>query len=288
MMSSIQNELETKGYCVVPGILTQHEVNRCIQSFQDWQGSIKNHDSIYPKIVSHGIYKYHNAGHTWHSWYIRTRPMVQDVFKTIWKTDSLITSFDGCCYIPQNCTKKDNIWAHSDQAPNSKGFQCYQSFVSLTENKERTFVVYEGTHKDHEAYFKERNIESTKNWQLIDHDYIRSIEHKKRILHVPVGAMVLWDSRTFHQNQYGAPNSETRMAQYVCFFPKNHPQNTPAMQKKRNQYYDQRRTTTHWPCPIRVNSLQPQTYGNTELDINYDTLPPSDLSEFCDDIPKLL
>ena len=51
----------------------------------------------------------------------------------------------------------------------------------------------------------------------------------RRVLHVPAGSLVIWDSRTFHQNQYGAPNSEERLVQYVCFLPKNHPKNTKNM-----------------------------------------------------------
>ena len=34
---------------------------------------------------------------------------------------------------------------------------------------------------------------------------------KKVVLNIPAGSLVLWDSRTFHQNQYGKPNSEERI-----------------------------------------------------------------------------
>ena len=53
-------------------------------------------------------------------------------------------------------------------------------------------------------------------------EYTDQIQNKKRILHVPKGSMVLWDSRTFHQNQHGnLESNEERMIQYICFFPKN-------------------------------------------------------------------
>ena len=46
--------------------------------------------------------------------------------------------------------------------------------------------------------------------------------------------------------------------------------NTAAMKRKRLKYFN-RRTTTHWPCPIYVNSFQPQTFGVKSL-IGYSKL----------------
>lgn len=286
---AIQTELEVNGYCVIPNILDASEVEQCGSSFKQWQQTIHNHDVLHERINFHGIYKFHNAGHTWHSWFVRTRPKVQEVFKFLWKCEDLIVSFDGCCYISKTSGKKDNCWTHTDQAPDSKGLKCYQAFVSFTENRERTFVVYEGTHKDHSNYFEERGIQSKKNWQLIDHDHVVQIQDKKHILHVPAGAMVLWDSRVFHQNQYGRSNcGEERMVQYVCFLPKHHPSNTTAMQEKRKRCLREKRTTTHWPCPISVVGLQPQTYGNKELTIDYEKIANQDISEFAYDIEKIV
>ena len=263
MLSSLQE----KGYCVIPNVLTSSEITQCKESFAHWQSTIHNHNNM------HGIYKYHRSGHTWHSWFIRTRPSIQEVFKTIYECDDLIVSFDGCCYISKNSNKKDTCWTHTDQAPNTKGFQCYQGLVSLTDNKERTLVVYEGTHKMHESYFRDKGIVSDNNWQLIDKNDVSSLASCKKVLHIPAGALVLWDSRLFHQNQYGTPLSEERMVQYVCYFPKKHPKNTDAMKHKRLKYFQERRTTTHWPCPIHVVPLQPNTYGDKNKLIDYTQLP---------------
>ena len=284
----IKKELLEKGYCVVPNVLNNDEVEYCKGLFKNWQNSIPNHDKVHNSINPHGIYKYHNVGHTRYAWYIRTRPKVQNIFKYLWNTDELIVSFDGSCYIPKNLNKKDKIWTHTDQAPNSKGLQCYQGFVALTNNKERTLRLYEGTHLFHEKYFKEKNINHSKNWELIDHETLHNIDDKKRVLNISAGSLVLWDSRTFHQNQYGIPNSEERMIQYVCYLPKNHIKNTIKMQNKRRKYFDDRRTTSHWPCPIYVNGKQPQTYGDKSKLIKYDLLPNSDLVDLYTDIIKLL
>ena len=285
---TIKNNLTEHGYCIIPNVLTSTEVEYCKNLFYDWQKNIPNHDQIHKNVDPHGIYKYHQVGHTQHAWYIRTRPKIQKIFKKLWNTDELVASFDGCCYIAKNNTQKDNCWTHTDQAPKYKGVCCYQGLVALTDNKERTLVVYDGTHKHHEQYFKEKGIKSSKNWQLIDHDDVDSLSSKKRILNIPSGALVLWDSRTFHQNQFGKPNSEERIVQYVCYLPKNHKKNTISMTKKREKYFNERRTTSHWPYPIRVNSLQPQTYGDQSRVINYGVLQAPNLVDLDEEIKKII
>ena len=90
------------------------------------------------------------------------------------------------------------------------------------------------------------------------------------MLNVPAGSLVLWDSRTFHQNQFGFPSEEERIVQYVCYLPKNHVKNTISNQSKRLKYFNERRTTTHWPCPVKVNSKQARTFGNQNFVIDYE------------------
>ena len=284
----INRELQTKGYCVIPDVLSSQEVGDAKQLFYKWQSTIPNHNKIHNQIDPHGIYKFHNVGHQEHAWAIRTNPKVVDVFKKIWNTDKLVVSFDGSCYISKDCNKQDNIWTHTDQAPNSKGLQCYQGFVALTSNRERTLVVYEESHLLHEQYFKERNITSSKNWQLISEEYLETISTKKKALEVPAGALVLWDSRTFHQNRYGLPGSEERIVQYVCYLPKVNKKNSKSQEAKRLKYFNELRTTSHWPYSIRVNSLQPQTYGNQDRKIDYSKLTKPNLERYMDKIMELI
>ena len=283
----LTRDLTEKGYCIIEDILTDEEIIYSKNLFYEWQKTIPNHDEVHHKIDPHGIYKYHEAGHQRHAWYIRTRPKVQAMFKYLWNAKSLITSFDGSCYIDKNFKGKDKCWTHTDQGPQYDSV-CYQSFVSLTENKERTLVIYEKSHLYHKQYFMDKNIKSSKNWNLIDINILDEIKDTKKVLHVPAGALVIWDSRCFHQNQYGAPNSEERIVQYICYFPADHKKNTAAMINKRVKYYNERRTTSHWPCPISVNSKQPRTFGDQSLIIDYDTLQKPYLDDMANDIYKLL
>ena len=287
-IDSIKYNLSNFGYCIVPNVLSTEEVGISKSCFSQWKSTIPNHDKFHNKVDPHGIYKFHEIGHQRHAWYIRTNPKVQYVFKKLWNCDKLIVSFDGCCYISKENKQKDNIWTHTDQAPNSKKLECYQGFVSLTNNSQRTLVVYEKTHHYHKKYFEDKNIVSSKNWNLIDHETLSRLEPQKRILNVTAGSLVLWDSRTFHQNQYGEPGSEERLVQYVCYLPDSHSKNTKSMKEKRLKYFTERRTTSHWPAPIRVNAKQPQNWGDSSLVINYEQLEEPNLADIMDKIKLLL
>lgn len=286
-MSNFEEELKQKGYCIIENVLSKDEIDISKNMFFSWKNSIPNLDRLHNIIDPHGIYKFHEVGHQEHSWYIRTRPQILEIYKKLWKTDELIVSFDGSCYIPKEFNKKDSIWTHTDQSSNNSELMCYQGFVALTDNKERTLVVYEGSHKLHLEYFKDKE-KNGKNWNLIEHSYLEKIKELKRVLSVPAGSLVLWDSRTFHQNQYSTPNCEERLVQYVCYLPKSHKKNTKAQKTKRLKYFNERRTTSHWPCPIKVNSLQPQTYGDSSKLIDYSSLPEPNLGKYIDEIKKII
>jgi ectoine hydroxylase-related dioxygenase (phytanoyl-CoA dioxygenase family) len=281
----IKHELEEKGYCIVEDVLNEEELEFAIQSFYTWLNANQKMKEAHNKTSPHGIFKFHKAGHTQHAWYIRTRPRVQEVFKTLWDTDELVVSYDGACWISKSVKKKDSIWTHTDQAPCKEGLRCYQGFVALTSNKKRTLVVYEGSHKLHQQYAKDRNLTSTKDWLLIEHDYLQEIQHLKRVLEVKAGSLVLWDSRTFHQNQYGT-EPEDRIVQYVSFLPKSG--RSKKMKEKRMKYFLEQRTTSHWAYPVKVNGLQPQTYGRNEFLIDYSEIENSKLDDMIDEIQKLI
>lgn len=286
-MDSYLNDLKEFGYCIIPDVINEEEINKAKSLFFSWKNKIENIDKIHNIIDPHGIFKYHQIGHQEHAWYLRTRPNIINIFKKIWNTEDLVVSFDGSCYIQKEFNKKDNIWTHTDQASNNSELLCYQSFISLTDNKERTLVVYEKSHLFHKEYYSDKT-KSSKRWNLIDHETLKKLESNKRVLNVKKGSLVIWDSRTFHQNQYGIPNSEERLVHYLCYLPKNNKDNTKSEQQKRLKYFNEKRTTSHWPYKINVNSLQPQTYGNNDRLIDYSKLPEIDLSEYMDDIIKLI
>lgn len=282
------DKLKKDGFVIINNALSDNEINNAKQLFYNWKNCIEKLDNFNEKNNPHNIFKHYQVGHQEHAWYIRTRPQIINIFKKLWKTDNLNVSFDGCCYISEKCQKKDKIWTHTDQAPNKKGLQCYQSFVSLTENKEKTFVVYKNSHNLHESYFKEKNLYNSKNFNCIDKDYLNKINDLKCVLHVKPGDLVIWDSRTFHQNQYGNSSFEERIVQYLCYLPTLNIKNTKSQKNKRLLYFKNLRTTSHWPYPIHVNSLQPQCYGDKSKLINYNLLPKPNLEKYLEEIYKLI
>ena len=250
-MDIIKQEFEKKGYVVIPNVLTNEEIIEYISEFNKWMDAIPNSDYIHNIIDYHGIFKYFQVGHQRFAWLLRTNPKLQNIFKYLWDTDELVVSFDGCCYYPPNYKGTPSYWTHSDQSSLKKGLQCIQSFVSLTSNKERTFVVYEGSHKLHEEYSIAYDIQNPSDWNIIEEEYVNTLQDRKRTLHVEAGSIVLWDSRTFHQNTCGPEDCcEERLIQYLCYLPKNNEKNNEEMHKLRVKCFNNLRTTNHYPYPM--------------------------------------
>ena len=71
----------------------------------------------------------------------------------------------------------------------------------------------------------------------IDLEYLYGIKNTRKALKVKAGSLVLWDSRCFHQNQYGNFKSfkpEERIVQYICYLPKNHKKKYQSYAKKKD------------------------------------------------------
>lgn len=128
-------------------------------------------------------------------------------------------------------------------------------------------------------------LSAEQNWLRIDEEYLKGIACNRRVVAAKAGSLVIWDSRTFHQNQYGT-QPEERIVQYVSYLPKSG--RTPAMKKKRAKYLRERRTTSHWAYPVCVNGKQPRTYGDESLKIDYAALKPPELSDMQDAIAELV
>ena len=202
-MEKHKKDLAEKGYTIFKNLLSVEEVDEYKKEFYKWLDIVPELKKLHSMINFSGIFKYHQVGNQRFSWLARTNPKIVNIFKELWETDELVTSFDGCCYYTKEYKGKERYWTHTDQSSRKKGVHCYQSFVSLTNNVERTLQVYEGSNLLHENYFETMNIDDPKDWNIIDIEYIKQISDSKRILNVNEGDLVVWDSRTFHQNLCG-------------------------------------------------------------------------------------
>ena len=73
------------------------------------------------------------------------------------------------------------------------------------------------------------------------------------------------------------------MVQYVCYFPRDHIKNTTYTQRKRENYFHEKITTSHWPAPVKAVPLQPNYF-----EINYETLHSINLNDLMDEIETLI
>lgn len=287
------NELNTSGYTIIPNIFDENEISDYWSEFNKWHRCnpvISTHHTL---LSSNGIYKYHQVAHQRFAWLARTNPKIINIFKELWNTDELVTSFDGCCYFPKYYNGEPTYWTHTDQSSQKKGVYGYQSFISLTNNSHRTLVVYEGSHLLHEKYFEEMNIDDPSDWNIIDEDYIETIKDSQRTLKVNAGDLVIWDSRIFHQNTCGDPYcDEERLVQYLCYLPKDNIGNTPEQRILRKNYYNRLRTTSHWPYPMNAVPKQPNGYNYynylNPIIIDYNYLSKPVLSDLKPKIEQLL
>ena len=296
MTTNIENkirELQENGYTIINNVYNQNEIDEYKEEFFKWYNNIENLDYLHKTIHVNGIFKLFEIGQQRFCWLARTNEKILSIFKQLWNTDELVVSFDGCCYYPKDYIGENRYWTHTDQSPQKKGLHCYQSFLSLTNNKERTLLLYKGSHKLHEDYFITMEIDDSSDWHILDKNYVQELAEDKILLHVKAGDLVIWDSRTFHQNTCGDINcKEERLIQYLCYLPKYGEGNNEKEKHKRRNYYKTIRTTSHWPYPMNVVPKQPNHYNyyypENKIFIDYDSLAIPDLDDLREQIENLL
>ena len=272
-------ELAKNGYVVIPNVLDHEKAIVYYDRFWDWleefNTGIDRDDSQTWKgdnwpSNSHGIFQNYGIGHAQFVWDMRTEPNVIQVFKDLWKTEKLLTSFDGA-----NMSKPSNrsgAWAHVDQGPKKVGFQCAQGFVSLSDcgDDDGGLVVYERSHLLHEKFFKVHERKVTKDWYKFDtdSDELRFYQSCKQIkVNCKAGDMVLWDSRTVHYNKTPSLKSKCRSVIYVCMTPKKLA--TKNDLEKKVSAFKYGRMTSHWPHKPILFPINPNTRGNKALVDNF-------------------
>jgi len=285
-------ELEENGYTIIHNVYNNEEIEEYKREFFYWYKNTKDVEKLHQVIHGNGIFKYFEIGHQRFTWLARTNPKIINIFKELWNSDELVTGFDGCCYYPSDYKREEIYWTHTDQSSHKKGRHCLQSFLSLTNNNERSLLIYKGSHNLHEHYFKTLNIDAPRDWCVLDKNYVSNLEDKKICVKVNAGDLVVWDSRTFHQNTCGDLNcDEERLVQYLCYLPKNNIKNDKIQQNLRREYFEERYTTSHWPYPLTNVPLQPYyNYYNqgNRIIIDYASLPKPKLDDLKEEIEKLL
>jgi ectoine hydroxylase-related dioxygenase (phytanoyl-CoA dioxygenase family) len=280
----IKYKLQKDGYVVVPDVLTAEEVTDYKAMFFQLLAKNTQLHAQHTQNDPHGIFKRGPWAHSLMRAHILTHPKVKQCFEVLHGTANLVASQDGCGYIaPEDKAQAKSVWTHVDQAPNSfekvvdestytvqqeyeNGKKCVQGMVTLTSNKTRTFRVYPGSHLRTRKWMMETGLTGSMNWHKVGREYLELYPYIN--VEIPAGSVVMWDSRVWHQSTNECPGEE-RLVVYVCYLPREHPDNTKLQSEKRLEYFQKKRTTSHWPYRVHVNGEQPNTYGNKELLVDY-------------------
>ncbi|XP_046369736.2 uncharacterized protein LOC125371576 [Haliotis rufescens] len=256
---SVMKDLEEKGYAVIPDVCSAQDCDVYISQYRDWLSQFEEDD--WPSHM-HSVVQGYDIGHFENTWNCRFK--AKPVFAKVWETEKLLTSFDGVAISFPPETEKFGIydtgkaWLHVDQPAEKIGLHGYQGALYLEEAAETDFCfrVLSGSHKYFNAFFEEFE-DSARNGNRID--YYRLNEDDKSWFRgkgcvttkvpVPKGGMVLWDSRTVHDNcrpEKGRPNSDRwRFVVFVCMTPAKWARADDVPSKLRA--YKHMMMTSHWP-----------------------------------------
>ena len=292
-MNYHKKHLQENGYTIINNVYNEKEIEEYKYEFFNWYNNTENLKYLHNVIHVNGIFKHFEVGHQRFAWLARSNPKITNIFKELWNTNELVTSFDGACYYASEYIGEPYYWTHIDQSSRKKGLHCYQSFLSLTNNCQRTLVLYKGSHLLHEEYFERMKIDEPGDWHILDKKYVDELADDKIYLDVSAGDLVIWDSRTFHQNTCGTLNcEEERLIQYLCYLPKNKKENNEKQQNQRHKFFEKRRTTSHWPYPMNAIPKQPNFHNYYNPDnpiiIDYNSLPTPKIDDLREEIEKVL
>ena len=157
----------------------------------------------------------------------------------------------------EDYAKQGENWFHLDQSVRRQGLHAYQGAVYLeaTTDTDHCFRVLSHSHKYHTEFFNQfpRADQSSRKLEFYKLNKTQKQWYHKRgcfetKVPVPKGSMVLWDSRTVHDNckpEYDRPNNDRwRFVNFVSMTPAIWAK--PGDLMKKNEAYDELLTTSHW------------------------------------------
>lgn len=286
---TLKATIDLYGVAVISSVLNEEECNNMVNGIWDffehisnsWEMPINRNNKeswsgFYKLFPLHSMLIQHwNVGHTQASWNVRQNIKIVEIFAHFWEcsVNDLLVSYDGLSFnLPPEVTKRGwnrgNTWYHTDQSYTTNDFKCIQSFVTgldINEN-DATLSFLEGSNKFHKDFKNEFNITDKDDWYKLTKDqeefYYKRGCHVKNIK-CPKGSLVFWDSRTIHcgiEANKARPVPNIRAVIYLCYMPRS--QCNEANLKKKQKAFNELRTTSHYPCKIKLFSKSPRTYGN--------------------------
>lgn len=276
-------QLASEGYAVVPNVLTEAECDAAVAKIDNYFAQMNvnlNGKKEHPN--THGIIQHLEVGHCQGVWDVRLNPKVQDIFAQMYGTNDLLVSFDGMCYMAPEHRFGPKTWFHMDQAPRRSGRLCIQGYVNLTDSSDSrtgSLLVLPRSHQKFDEFFeefphmrvvlvgKDKKETPRGDWVKLESEEQRDFFGVEPVrVHGGRGSMVLWDSRTVHQNigpDCDADQALPRCVVYTCMQPAHLVKKGDL--KKKQEAFEKYRMTTHWPA-LKVELFQKKwrTYGKPQ------------------------
>ncbi|ESP03512.1 hypothetical protein LOTGIDRAFT_171297 [Lottia gigantea] len=274
------NELEERGYCVVPNVLSIEQCDQYITELKDWAANQNGLDFTH----KFSLMNLPRVGHLETIWKIRLH--AKQVFAALWGTDKLVSSFDKFSMAPppeEGTGDFDSgyIWLHVDRDGRRRGLHAVQGGVYLEETSltDQCLRVMEGSVKFTDEFFS-THPQACEKSKGKDHyrlsnseiEWYKSKGCVNKKIPAPKGSMILWDSRTVHDNvkaTFGRPNSDRwRFVIFACMMPAQWLSEEDLQIKK--YAYENMLLTCHMPClNVRIHkkdsSLPEDLYAIEEL-----------------------
>jgi len=287
---NLKHTLNQYGVAIIPNVLTMEECEEMRSGMWDYLEHITQHLTVpinrnnpeswrsFDKLFfKHSmLLQQFSVGHMNISWKLRQNLKIVDIFALLWNVnrEDLLVSFDGASFhFPPETTNKgwfrNKNWLHTDQSYTRNNLECIQSWVTANDVNagDATLTFLEGSHLYHKDFAKKFKITDTSDWYKLQDDlqykfYTSEKQCPRVSIKCSKGSIVFWDSRTIHMGQEPlkerlVPN--IRFVIYLCYTPRN--KATDESIKKKIKYFEDMRTTNHWPHKPKLFPITPQTYG---------------------------
>ena len=282
----LKETIEKYGVGIIPNILNKDQINKMRDGMWDYLEHItqsfetqidRNNNrtwveflKLYPKHSM--LLQNYGVGHSQFVWDIRQNNNIINIFSKFWKTNELLTSFDGASFhFPPEYNNRGwfrKVWYHTDQSYMRPDFECLQSWVTAydVDEGDATLAFLEKSNIYHKDFQEKYNIKDKSDWYKLNEEeqsfYINEKKCEEKRIKCDAGSMVFWDSRTIHCGTEAIrkrKNHNIRNIVYVCMTPKSLA--TPAYINKKQKAFHELRMTSHWPHKPKLFPKNPRTYG---------------------------
>lgn len=272
--------LNENGFVVLKNIANEETCQKFKSDFWNVLNALSNADlnegnnkrwaKNYPISLHGGMY---TLGHTKPQWNIRYH--CKHIFKELFGTDNLITSYDRFTYYTKYRRYKNlgiSDWIHSDQSPLNK-IESYQGMLCLSNNMEYKsggFVCIPKTNLIHNQISEENGDgKNKKDWVKLTDDFKKKYVKNENILKVKnkIGDFVIWNSKTIHSG-FAPINTDKenydRIVSYVCMRPRK--EATKLQLKRRLKAFKEKRCGSHNPVNFSLFNKNMERYSKLTYD----------------------